>query len=61
MIREPIIETNIHYVGRRKDGQVYGHYMTLEEALEDADKLDHIEQRTTTFTREIIWRNNEGD
>ena len=46
-----IVETNVHYVGRKENGQVYGHYMTLEEALEDAD----IEKRTTTFERERVW------
>ena len=55
MIPKTVVETNVHYVGRKENGQVYGHYMTLDEALEDADKLDHIEKRTTTFEREVVW------
>ena len=54
-ITKTVVETNVHYVGRKENGQVYGHYMTLDETLEDADKLDHIEKRTTTFEREIVW------
>lgn len=55
MIPKTVVETNVHYVGRKENGQIYGHYMTLEEAMEDVDRLDHIEKRTTTFEREIVW------
>ena len=54
-----IVEKNVHYVARKQNGQVYGHYMSYEEAIEDSKivpEIDRIEKRETTFTREEVWK-----
>lgn len=46
-------------MARKQNGQVYGHYMDYEEAIEDSKKIPEIatiEKRETTFTREEVWK-----
>lgn len=54
-----MIETNVHYVSRKKNGQAYRHYDNIEDAIQESleqEDVDRIEKRTTTFEREIVWK-----